>query len=95
MKEKDFCKQCDKKHSCRDVYEKIGKSKSPPVTMQLIKAFVLPVLLFILTFVSLESLITKLTNNSKLQIVLQIVIAGCITTLLIMFSKLLKTLFRK
>ena len=95
MEDKDFCKKCNKKHSCRDVYEKIGKSNSPPVTVNVIKAFVLPVILFIISVVLLDDWVSNITNNHKLQIVLQIVLAVLITSLVIILTKILKKLFIK
>ena len=47
MPEDSKCQGCPERQSCKEVYEQLGQSESPPVTLNVFIAFVLPLVIFI------------------------------------------------
>ena len=53
------CKNCGQKESCREAFEKLGSSKSPPVLLKAIQAFLLPLVFFIAALAAAEKLLAE------------------------------------
>ncbi|OHB58181.1 MAG: hypothetical protein A2Y12_07930 [Planctomycetes bacterium GWF2_42_9] len=45
------CQSCGMKDHCQEVYKKLGECKSPSVLTKVISAFLLPLILFIISIV--------------------------------------------
>ena len=57
MKPNDPCSGCGQKQTCRGAYEKIGKSEVPNVAWKAIVAFVLPIVIFVLSLAGTTKLL--------------------------------------
>ena len=60
MVQKDFCQSCGRRHSCRDIYGKLGNAEGPSVALKVILAFLIPVLVFIVTLAAFEWMLRSL-----------------------------------
>ena len=60
MVQKDFCQSCGRRHSCRDIYGKLGNAEGPSVAVKVILAFLIPVLVFIVTLAAFERMLRSL-----------------------------------
>jgi hypothetical protein len=49
MKQQDFCQDCHYKHDCREIYRQLGHSSCPSVVRKVIVAFLLPLVVFIIS----------------------------------------------
>jgi len=58
MAQQKFCQTCEQKGDCRKIYRTLGDSKSPSVTAQVVLAFLLPLLIFIMTLGGVEKILT-------------------------------------
>jgi uncharacterized protein (DUF2236 family) len=58
------CKNCGEKERCREIFEKLGSSKAPPVLLKVIQAFLLPLILFIVALAVAEKVLTERLNSS-------------------------------
>jgi hypothetical protein len=46
MEQPEACKRCSEAHTCARVYEQIGKTDGPSVTLKVLIAFLLPIAVF-------------------------------------------------
>jgi hypothetical protein len=60
MAQKDFCQICGRRHSCLDVYRRLGSSEGPSVTLKVTFAFLIPVLVFIVSLAAFEWMLRSL-----------------------------------
>ncbi len=56
-KETNNCSGCDHKDRCGHVYETLGRSKGPNVAWKVILAFLMPILVFILSLAGANRLL--------------------------------------
>ena len=77
MIQNKFCQDCHQQHDCWQVYRRLGQTSCPSVISPVIKAFLLPLLIFIASLAILEKLFTaasaeilqffRLSNSVKMQ----------------------------
>jgi hypothetical protein len=77
MIQNKFCQDCHLQHDCRQVYRRLGQAACPSVISPVIRAFLLPLLIFIASLAILEKLFTaagpeiqqffRLGNPAKVQ----------------------------
>jgi DMSO/TMAO reductase YedYZ heme-binding membrane subunit len=79
MTEQEFCQDCNQKHDCQKIYEQLGNLKGPSVVFKVIVAFLLPVLVFIVSLAVFEEIFAKTINTEQLQTLLSFLIALLIT----------------
>lgn len=49
MNQQEFCQDCSHKHDCRHIYRQLGHSSCPSVAIKVIVAFLLPLVVFIVS----------------------------------------------
>ena len=59
MVEQNFCQNCYQKHDCQKVYRQLGETQGPPITFKIIVAFVLPLVVFIVSLAVFEAIFSK------------------------------------
>lgn len=59
MAEQRFCQNCNQKHDCREVYQKLGNTKGPSVVLKAVVAFLLPILVFIGCLAAFEAILSR------------------------------------
>ena len=90
MAQQKFCEDCNQKHDCREVYQKLGNTKGPSVVLKAVVAFLLPILVFIGSLAAFEAILGKvrsLINTKELRTVLSFVLALAVTFVLILIIK--------
>ena len=65
MPDEDFCEKCVQRQSCKTVYEQICKQKTPSVTIEVIFAFLLPILIFIASLAVFRRVLKNLIATEK------------------------------
>ena len=60
MVPKDSCQSCGRRHSCRDVYQKLGNAGGFSVALEVIFAFLVPILVFIVSLAVFERMLRSL-----------------------------------
>ncbi|MGD9110654.1 MAG: hypothetical protein PVG93_06900 [Phycisphaerales bacterium] len=81
MSEKDICRQCSQQSQCRDAYDRMGRFRGPSVFFKVILAFLLPLVIFIVSLASLEQLLADVLAVKGLRILASFVGAGCLTVI--------------
>lgn len=89
------CQECDQKHKCRDIYQQLGKSKGPSVAFKAVVAFLLPLLIFILSLAAFERILAGTTDIKGLRIVLDFVLALSVTLVTMLITKAISKRFNK
>jgi hypothetical protein len=83
MDRNDPCSGCGQKKTCRDVYDKIGKTKGPNVALKAIVAFLLPLFVFIVSLAGAEKLLEGRFEGGMLSF-LSFLLAFGVTFLLVL-----------
>jgi hypothetical protein len=71
------CGSCAHQDTCSRIYEKMGKSKGPNVTLQVILAFVLPVIVVVAGYLLFDSSLAEAIKNEKLRTLASLFAAIC------------------
>ncbi|MBN2588337.1 MAG: hypothetical protein JXA96_00625 [Sedimentisphaerales bacterium] len=98
MSQEDFCQDCHQKNDCQEVYRRMGSSECPPVFYKTLTAFLMPMVVFIVSLAVFEKTISGgdyLLFSQKLQTALGFFVALLITVVFMITFKLLSKLFRK
>ncbi len=59
MAQQKICQDCNQKHDCREVYRQLSNTKSPPVVLKAVVAFLLPILVFIGCLAAFEAILAR------------------------------------
>jgi hypothetical protein len=90
MVEQNFCQNCYQKHDCREIYRQLGKAQCPPVTLKIIVAFLLPVVVFIVSLAVFEAIFSKVINTGLLQTATSLLSAFLTTAACVSITKIIK-----
>ncbi|OHB62170.1 MAG: hypothetical protein A2167_01660 [Planctomycetes bacterium RBG_13_46_10] len=83
------CKGCTYEHRCRDVYKKLVNFQGASAVVTVCLAFLLPVLVFIISLVFFERILTRIINTGRLQIALAFLLALSATFMVILITKII------
>jgi len=67
MGDEQFCERCSQRHDCREIYGKLGNAEGPSLTLRVVVAFLLPILVFIVSLGVLEKVLGGLTERAALR----------------------------
>jgi len=81
MDKQDFCHSCGHKDSCQEIYSKLGNEKGPSVLAAVLAAFLLPVLVFIVSLAAVKYAIARLVSGEELQTGLSVAAASVVAFL--------------
>jgi hypothetical protein len=89
MVSKSFCNDCIQRHDCRRVYDKLGNAPGPSVALKVILAFLLPLIVFIVSLAVSERMLAGAINSKKLQTVLSLLLALPSTFICILITRMM------
>lgn len=85
MTEDKNCDGCANTDRCSAVYEKIGHTKGPPVVYKVILAFLLPIIIFIVSLALCEQWLKGVFENKNFPTAIAAIVAF-ITVLIYIFA---------
>jgi hypothetical protein len=88
MNDKEFCSNCEQKDRCKEAYKKLGKSKSPSVLPKVILAFLIPIVIFIVTLAAGDNLLVKFGFSGNLKTAVSFILAIAAVFLYLLLIKL-------
>jgi hypothetical protein len=97
MNQENFCKDCHQKHDCQEGCNRLNDSKCPHFVWKSIAAFLLPILIFIISLAVFEKAFSRndfLHISQKLRVFFGFVAALLSTIICMLIVKLLCKLFR-
>ena len=89
MDENEFCGNCNQKHNCGSIYNQLGNTNGPSVVVKVVIAFLLPLLVFIISLAIFEEIFAKTINNQLVQTALCMVSALLVTFSYILIVRLI------
>jgi hypothetical protein len=87
MAEQDFCHTCNQKHDCQKVYEHLGHIEGPSIIVKVLLAFLLPVVVFIVSLAIFERILTGLLSSSAAQMPVSFLLAVLATFVCILITR--------
>lgn len=63
MIQKEFCQDCQQQHDCREVYRRLGHATCPSIFNKVIVAFLLPLIVFIVSLAVLNKIFAATGQN--------------------------------
>ena len=89
MAEQEFCKGCNQKHDCQEVYQQLGGSKGPSVVFKVIVAFLVPLLVFIVSLAVFEAVLADSITMKELRAAFSFLLALSVTFIFVVSCSLL------
>ena len=90
MAEQEFCQDCGQKHDCQKVYQQLGNIKDSSVVFRVIVAFLLPLVVFIVSLAVFQEIFAEAINTEELRTVLSFLIALLMSFVFVVSCSLLK-----
>ena len=95
MYKQQFCESCNQKYRCQEAYQQLGKAKAPLTVPKVVVAFLLPIVVFIVSLATFERVLAKAVNAKQLQTVLGFLLALLVTSASVLIMKALDRQFSK
>jgi len=83
----ESCRSCPEKHKCQEIYEELGKAKGPSVALKVVAAFLVPLVVFIVSLAIFERISAKMVNAKALQTAISCLLALSVTFVCILVIK--------
>jgi hypothetical protein len=90
MNDEKFCRQCDEKHRCSEIYQKIGNVKGPSPVREVLIAFLLPILVFAASFAAFDAIWAKIIETKKIRTALDFILALSATFALVAIIRVIR-----
>ncbi len=87
MSEQEFCRYCQERHKCREIYRQLGEAEGPSVFFKVVAAFLVPLVVFIGSLVVFEGILAKVVNAGALKTGISLVLALSVTFVCILAIK--------
>jgi len=78
MMEQNFCQLCGQKDSCRQAYERLGSSQGPSVVSEVIFAFLLPMLVFIVVLAAFEKILARTPLTAVVGFIMALIVTAAL-----------------
>jgi len=89
MASQRFCQDCIQKHDCKRIYEQLGGSPGPSVALKVILAFLLPLMVFIVSLAVFERVLAGAIDTERMQTILSFVLALLVTFVCVLITRVI------
>lgn len=89
MESQRFCQDCFQKHDCQRIYEQLGDSPGESVTLKVILAFLLPLIVFIVSLAVSERVLARVISIEEVQMALSFLLALLVTFMCILIVRVI------
>ena len=87
-----ICHNCIQKHDCSSVYEQLGNSSDASVALKAVLAFLLPLIVFIVSLAVSERVLASAISIEGLQIAISFLLALLMTFVCVFITRILMRL---
>ncbi len=87
MTEQNICEDCNQKHDCQRIYEQLGEVEGPSVVIKVIVAFLLPLVVFIVSLAVFQEIFVRAISSQRLQAALSLLTALVVTFICILIIR--------
>ena len=96
MDNQKTCKGCSYEHDCRNIYKNLADYHGISIVFKVCFAFLLPVLVFIVSLAVFERALTRMINTVWLQIALVFLLALLVTFVIMLIVRVInKEIYKK
>ncbi len=89
MVQEKFCEGCDQNSKCGEIYRKLGAVKGPSLTFKVIVAFLLPLVVFIVSLAIFERVFANSIATEGLRTAISLLAAFAVTFVFILIIKVI------
>jgi DMSO/TMAO reductase YedYZ heme-binding membrane subunit len=89
MVEQTNCHECTQQSRCKEVYEKLGNIQGPSVVFNVLAAFLLPIVVFIVCLAGFDKVLAKVTTSQELQTAAGFLLALLVTLACILMTRVI------
>jgi len=89
MVQEKFCEGCDQNSKCQEIFRKLGSIKGPSFTLKVIVAFLLPLIVFIVSLAIFERVFARSIGTEGLRTAISLLMATLVTFVFILVIKLI------
>ena len=89
MESQRSCQDCIQKHDCQRIYKQLGDSPGESVTLKVILAFLLPLIVFIVSLAVSDRVLTGTIKSEGLQMTLSLLLALFVTFVYVLITRVL------
>ena len=89
MESQRFCQDCIQEHDCKRIYEQLGDSPGKSVTLKVILAFLLPLIVFIVSLAVSDIVFTGVIKAEGLQMALSLLLALLVTFVCVLITRVM------
>jgi len=87
MADQDFCHSCNQKHGCQEVHEHPGNIEGPSIVVKVLLAFLLPLVVFIVSLAIFERILAGAVNSGAARTVVSFLLALLATFVCILITR--------
>jgi len=89
MVQEKFYEGCDQSNKCQEIYRKLGGVKGPSIALKVIVAFLLPLIVFIVSLAVFERVFAKSISTEGLRTAISLLAAFVVTFVFILIIKVI------
>jgi hypothetical protein len=89
MAEREFCDNCNQKNNCSSIYHQLGNTNSPSVVVKVVIAFLMPLMVFIISLAIFEEIFAETISSQLVQTTLSMVSAVVVTLSCILITRVI------
>lgn len=89
MAQRKFCQNCNPKNNCQEVSHKLGNAQGQSVVFGVIMAFLLPLVVFIVSLAAFDRILAKTIDAKQLQTALSFLMALLTTFACILITRVI------
>jgi len=93
MASKNFCQGCVQNNDCRRVGGQLGNESGASIVLKVILAFLLPLIVFIVSLAVFEKVLAGTFNTERLQTVVSFLLALLVTFACILITRVIRKSF--
>ena len=90
MTEQKVCQDCNQKHDCQRIYEQLGDVEGPSVVIKVIVAFLLPLVVFIVSLAAFQQIFAKAISSQRVQTAFSFLLALVVTFICILIVRVIR-----
>ena len=95
MAEDEFCSNCAQKPGCKAVYQQLGQDKGPSVVAKAVKAFLLPIAVFIGGLVLFDKLLTDVIQGQMIRTAVVFLLGAGVSFIFVLIVKAIEVFLLK
>ena len=93
MSSDEFCQDCIGKHDCQSVYKQLGDSPGESVTIKVVLAFLLPLIVFIVSLAVFDKILAGAINIEAVHIALSFLLALLTSFVCVLIARMISKQF--